>query len=89
MFVDRETHQLFIRYLGTEIYDHSDYGEIECYVFSPLLVEGTLFKSGEKMKVYVTKDSNVIPIYIESEIRVGSIRAELTGYKGLKAEIGT
>ena len=89
MFVDRETHQLFIRYLGTEIYDHNDYGEIECYVFSPLLVEGTLFRSGEKMKVYVTKDSNVIPIYIESEIRVGSIRAELTGYEGLKAEIGT
>ncbi|HAW19073.1 MAG TPA: DUF3108 domain-containing protein [Flavobacteriales bacterium] len=88
MFVDRETHQLFIRYLGTEVYDHDEYGEIECYVFSPLLVEGTLFKSGEKMKVYVTKDSNVIPVYIESEIRVGSIRAELTGYEGLRAEIG-
>ncbi len=88
MFIDRETHPLFIRFLGVETYDHSEFGEVECYVFSPLLVEGTLFKSGEKMKVYVTKDSNFIPIYVESEIRVGSIRAELSGYEGLLAPLG-
>ena len=88
MFIDRETHPLFIRFIGTETYDHSEFGKVECYVFSPLLVEGTLFKSGEKMKVYVTKDSNVIPIYVESEIRVGSIRAELSTHDGLLAPIG-
>lgn len=88
MFIDRETHPLFIRFLGTEVYDHSDYGEVECYVFSPLLVEGTLFKEGERMKVYVTKDKNVIPLYIESEIRVGSIRAELKAHEGLLAPMG-
>jgi len=88
MFIDRETHPLFIRFLGTEVYDHSEFGEVECYVFSPLLVEGTIFQSGEKMKVYVTKDSNVIPIYVESEIRVGSIRAELTAHEGLLAPLG-
>ena len=88
MFIDRETHELFIRYLGVDTYKHSEYGEIECYVFSPLLVNGTLFKSGERMKVYVTKDENVIPIYVESEIRVGSIRAELIDYTGLRAKLG-
>ena len=88
MFIDRETHPLYIRFMGTEVYVHSEFGEIECYVFSPLLVEGTLFKSGEKMKVYVTKDNNVIPIYVESEIRVGSIRAELQSHEGLLSPIG-
>ncbi len=88
MFIDRETFELFIRFLGTEVYDHDEYGEIECFVFSPLLVEGTLFKEGERMKVYVTRDANVIPIYVESEIRVGSIRARLIDHKGLIAPLG-
>ncbi|GAB5538853.1 MAG: hypothetical protein Salg2KO_09560 [Salibacteraceae bacterium] len=83
MFIDREIHNLFIRYQGVEVYDHEVFGEIECYVFSPLLVGGTLFKPGERMNVYVTKDRNLIPIYIESEIRVGSIRATLKSTKGL------
>lgn len=88
MFIDRETHELFIRYLGVETYEHSEYGDLECYVFSPLLVDGTLFRSGERMRVYVTKDANVIPVYVESEIRVGSIRAELIDYAGLKTALG-
>lgn len=83
MFIDRETFQLYIRYLGVEVYDHDEFGEIECYVFSPLLVAGTIFKEGERMKVYVSRDKNLVPIYIESEIRVGSIRAELIQHKGL------
>ena len=89
MVIDQETYDLYIRFLGTEVYDHDDLGEIECYVFAPLLVEGTIFKSGERMKVWVTKDRNLIPVYIESQIRVGSIRSELKEYKGLKYPIGS
>lgn len=84
MFIDRKSHDLFLRFLGTEIYKHSELGEVECYVFSPLLVDGTIFKPGEGMKVWVTKDENLIPLFVESEIRVGTIRSELVGYKGLR-----
>ncbi|MEX2597560.1 MAG: DUF3108 domain-containing protein [Salibacteraceae bacterium] len=84
MVIDRETFDLHIRYLGSDIYAHPDFGEINCYVFSPLLVEGSIFKEGEGMKVYVSKDQNRIPIYIESEIRVGEIRSKLKAYEGLK-----
>ena len=85
MVIDGAIYDLYIRFLGTEIYDHSEMGKIECYVFSPLLVDGTIFKGGEKMKVWVSKDENVVPIYIQSEIRVGSIRAELKAYSGIKS----
>lgn len=88
MFIDRETHNLFIRYQGVDTYDHDEFGEIECYVFSPLLVDGTLFKEGERMTVYVSKDNNLVPVYIESEIRVGSIRAMLKSTKGTQTELG-
>ena len=89
MVIDRETHDIFIRYLGTDIYDHEEYGEIECYIFSPLLVEGSIFKAGEGMKVWVSRDRNRIPIYIESEIRVGTIRSELVNFSGLKYPLGS
>ncbi len=89
MFIDRESHDLFLRFQGTDTYDHSEYGEIDCYVFSPLLVEGTIFRSGEGMKVWVSKDENLIPVYIESEIRVGSIRSELVDYSGLRGPLKT
>ncbi|GAB4376409.1 MAG: hypothetical protein Kow0075_03510 [Salibacteraceae bacterium] len=84
MVIDRETYDLYVRYIGVKTYKHSELGEVECYVFSPLLVEGTIFKDGERMTVWVTTDRNTVPVYIESEIRVGSIRAELTSWKGLK-----
>lgn len=89
MVIDRETHDIFLRYLGTDTYDHDDFGEIECYIFSPLLVVGSIFKAGEGMKVWVSKDRNRIPIYIESEIRVGTIRSELLEYSGLKFPLGS
>jgi hypothetical protein len=88
MFIDKETHSIFIRFLGVEIYDHDDFGALECYVFSPLLVDGTLFKSGENMKVYVTKDKNQIPVYVESDILVGSVRIVLKSHDDLKAKLG-
>jgi hypothetical protein len=89
MVIDRGTHDIFIRYLGTDTYEHDEFGEIECYVFSPLLVEGSIFKAGEGMKVWVSKDNNRIPIFIESEIRVGTIRSELIEYSGLRFPLGS
>lgn len=89
MVIDREIFDLYVRYLGTDTYEHDDFGDIECYVFSPLLVKGSIFKEGEGMRVYVSKDENRIPIYIESEIRVGQIRSELKAYEGLKYPLKT
>lgn len=89
MVIDQKIYELYIRFLGSDVYDHDDLGEVECYVFAPLLVEGTIFKAGERMKVWVSKDRNLIPIYIESQIRVGSIRSELKEYSGLKYPLGT
>ena len=58
-------------------------GEFRCIVFSPLLIEGTIFNSGNGMTVYVTDDQNRIPLLIETPILVGSIRARVNKMKGL------
>lgn len=86
MAVDGEINNLYLRYLGKEFYDHEIFGRKECNVFSALLVEGTIFKGGEHLKVWVTDDQNAIPIYVQSEIRVGSIRSELKTYSNIISE---
>ena len=49
-----------------------------------MLVEGTIFKGGEDLFVWVTDDMNKIPILVEAKILVGSVKAVLSGMEGLK-----
>lgn len=45
---------------------------------------GESFADGSEFTIWITDDRNRIPVYIESPIRVGSIRARLIDYKNLK-----
>ncbi len=75
MVVDGEVHDIYIRYLGKETIKNRDGRKFKCLKFSPLLVEGTIFKSGEDMTVWVTDDANRIPIIVEAKILIGSVKA--------------
>lgn len=83
MFLDNELHNLYVRYLGTEVVK-TRYGTFDAIKFSPLLIKGTIFEGGEKMVVWVTNDANRIPVRIESPIIVGSIKVDMMSYKNLR-----
>lgn len=91
MIVDGKIHDLYIRYLGKEIVKNRDGRKFRCLKFSPLLVPGTIFESGEDMTVWVTDDKNRIPIIVEAKLIVGSIKAVFVQAEGtrysLSAEI--
>ena len=57
---------------------------INCIHFQINLIEGTIFKANETMDVFVSDDPNRIPIYVEAEILVGSIRVYSKIIKGTK-----
>jgi hypothetical protein len=59
-------------------------GRIDLYIFSPDLIAGHVFKDGQKMMLWVSKDGNRIPVMIESPVKVGSIKAILKNYENLK-----
>ncbi len=46
--------------------------------------DGYSFTDGSEFTLWISDDQNKIPLYIESPIRVGSIQAYITAYKGLK-----
>ena len=72
-----------LKYLGTEILK-TKYGKIECYKFRPLVQSGRVFKEEESLSLWVSTDENRIPIRIKADLAVGSIKADLDGYNGLK-----
>jgi hypothetical protein len=83
MGVDDEVFDLFIRYKGKEKLKTRSGEVFNTIRFSALLVEGTIFKGGEDLEVWVTDDENRVPILVEAKILVGSVKAVLTGMDGL------
>ena len=74
-YLDGNYYDSYLRYRGVQTWEHPKTEKThECLVFTPNLIEGTIFKEGEKMTVYVSNDDRRIPIYIETELRVGKAR---------------
>jgi hypothetical protein len=84
MVVDGEIHDLYIRYKGVETIKTRDNRTFRCLKFSPLLMEGTIFKKGEDMTVWVTDDKNRIPIMVEAKILIGSVKAMFVEASGTR-----
>jgi len=89
MAVDNEIFELFIRYLGKEKLTTREGNSFNTIRFSVMLVEGTIFKGGEDLFVWVTDDMNKIPILVEAKILVGSVKAVLSGMEGLKYPVAS
>ncbi len=84
IFLDNESHESYLRYLGKKEIKVKGLGKFRCILFSPLLIEGTIFNGGEEMTVWVSDDKNRVPLYIETPILVGSIRARVNKMEGLR-----
>jgi hypothetical protein len=83
MFLENRVYDLYIRYLGKEDVK-TRYGKFNAIKFKVLLIPGTIFKGGEDMVVWVSDDQNHIPVRIESQILIGSIKVDMTSYKNLR-----
>jgi hypothetical protein len=82
-FLDNELHPSYFKYLGKEIIQ-TRFGKFKAIKIAPLLVKGSMFEGGELMTIWVTDDDNHIPIRIETPIIVGSIKADMKNYEGLR-----
>jgi len=67
-------------FIGIETID-TKIGKKQCYVVSPKVPQGKLFKDSDGLKIYITKDANRLPIYAEFELIVGALKCELETYK--------
>lgn len=83
MFLDDKLYSLYIKYMGKEVIT-TKMGTYSAIKIMPLLIEGTIFKGGEKMTVWVSDDENHVPLRVDSPILVGSIKVDLIDYENLR-----
>lgn len=85
VFMDKEVYPLKVKYLGRDDeFKVKGLGHFRTHKFSPQVVAGRVFKDDSQMVVWVSDDGNKLPLLIESPVSVGSIKAVLKSYKGLR-----
>ncbi len=83
MFFGHEVYNMYVRYVGKEIIK-TDFGICSVIKIQPMLLKGDTFKDEDDMVIWITDDQNHIPLRIESKLKVGSIKVDLSSYQNLK-----
>jgi len=83
MFFDKENFDFKLKFLGRELIE-TKFGKVASLKFRPYVQSGRVFKEKESLTVWISDDKNKIPIRLQADLAVGSIKADLEGYKGLK-----
>lgn len=86
MVLQDTVRHLHFRFLGREEKKIRNMGRFRTLKFDCQLgtSEGFSFTDGTVFTIWISDDENKIPLYLESPVRIGSINAYLSGYKGLK-----
>jgi hypothetical protein len=83
MFFDNETTKFRLKFIGREEIT-TKFGVVSTMVFRPLVQTGRVFKEEESLTIWITSDDNKLPVRIKANLVVGSIKADLEEFKGLK-----
>ena len=83
MFFDNETTKFRLKFIGREEIT-TKFGVVSTMVFRPLVQSGRVFKEEESLTVWITNDDNKLPVRIKANLVVGSLKADLDEFKGLK-----
>jgi hypothetical protein len=83
MFFDGENYGFKVKYLGRETIKTA-FGKVDCLVFRPYVMAGRVFKEEESLTLWVSADKNRIPLRIKADLAIGSLRADLEAFRGLK-----
>lgn len=86
MFFDREIYKFRLKLLGSETIK-TKFGKTKALKFRPYVQSGRVFKEEESLTVWVSDDSNKVPLRIQASLMVGSLKANLVDYKGLSTPI--
>lgn len=82
-YLDHKNYEFRFKFLGREDVE-TEMGTFKALKVRPQVVEGRVFKDSEAITLWVTDDENHIPIRAQSEIWVGSLKADLIKMSGIR-----
>jgi len=83
MFFDEEITKFKLKYVGRQDIT-TKFGTVSTMVFKPMVQTGRVFKEKESLTLWISDDNNKVPVRIKADLAVGSLKADLDEYKGLK-----
>ncbi|WP_320813950.1 DUF3108 domain-containing protein [Flavobacterium sp.] len=86
MFFDDEITKFKLKFLGREDIK-TKFGKVSCMIFRPYVQAGRVFKEDESLTVWISDDENKIPIRLKANLAVGSLKADIDSFKGLKTTL--
>lgn len=81
-FFDDRVFTLQIRYKGLETIK-TKFGKVSCLKFSPVVEPGRIFDSPDDVTIWISNDRNFLPMRVQFDLLVGSIKCDLVEYSGL------
>lgn len=82
-YFDDEVFPFDVRYEGKgEV--KTPLGKIMCHKLVPVVEPGRIFKNDDDMTVWVSDDKNLLPIRIQFDLIVGSVKCDLKKYENVK-----
>ena len=77
---------------GSELFEESKgletiktkLGKINCFKFSPVVEVGRVFDTEDDLSIWISNDNNFIPVRVQFDLFIGSLKCDLIEYSGLK-----
>lgn len=82
-YLDHKNYEFRFKFLGREEIT-VEAGKFKALKVRPQVIEGRVFKDSEAITLWVTDDENKIPLRAQSDIWVGSLKADLIDYSGVR-----
>ena len=82
MFFDSKNYIFKMKFLGKETLN-TGFGKIRCMKFRPYVQSGRVFKEKESVTLWITDDANKVPIRLQADLAIGSIKIDLEKFKNL------
>lgn len=82
-YLDHKNYEFRFKFLAREEIE-TEMGTFKALKIRPQVVEGRVFKDSEAITMWVTDDENHIPLRAQSEIWVGSLKADLVKMSGIR-----
>lgn len=81
--IDKTIYNLYFVYRGKDVISVKGIGKFNALKFNVRLVAGEVFTGNDEMTLWVSDDSNKIPLLFESKILKGTVYGRLKKYKNL------
>jgi len=88
MFYDSKNRFFKLQYLGKEVIN-TKFGKIECLKFKPTTKRSRIFRGEGSITIWLSNDQNRVPVRLQADLLVGSIKADLNNFDGLVAPLLT